>query len=373
MKRVTWLVLAALIHTSTLGESLETLKPGIVRITTKPEGLRQTGTGFIVKLEPGIAYILTAYHVVAGDNTPQVEFFSRRNQPVKAEIIKLQPDKRDGLGLIAVRGKENLPPDLIPLPIAMDSKISGGDMLHTIGFGAGQGDWAVLPASILAIDGSDLKLDGRFKPGNSGGPVLKEGKVVGILTDEQEGVGLASLVSVVRIVLRGWGVDPSIERTTAANRAEKPGAVANAPTTSPINLLSPRNGGRLLVAPNEYWKKIAEDSGGDTSVDLDQEGVWGFKDGQSALLESFSILIPKTKTHNVGEVELFYGNDDPYGKFESIGKFNTRNVLMVETPYQEFKFAPVRAKYFKVRVLSNHQDGRGLTVVHGFRLFGRLE
>ena len=374
MKRVTWLVLAALIHTSTLGESLETLKPGIVRITTKPEGLRQTGTGFIVKLEPGIAYILTAYHVVAGDNAPQVEFFSRRNQPVKAEIIKLQPDKRDGLGLIAVRGKENLPPDLIPLPIAMDSKISGGDTLHTIGFGAGQGDWAVLPASILAIDGSDLKLDGRFKPGNSGGPVLKEGKVVGILTDEQEGVGLASLVSVVRIVLRGWGVDPSIERTTAANRAEKPGAVANAPTTSPINLLSPRNGGRLLVEPNEYWKKIAEDSGGDTSVDLDQEGVWGFKDGQSALLESFSILIPKTKTHNVGEVELFYGNDDPYGKFESIGKFNTRNVLMVETPYQEFKFAPVRAKYFKVRLLSNHQnDGRGSTVVHGFRVFGRLE
>ena len=201
--------------------------------------------------------------------------------------------------------------------------------------------------------------------------MLKEGKVVGILTDEQEGVGLASLVSVVRIVLRGWGVDPSIERTTAANRAEKPGAVANAPTTSPINLLSPRNGGRLLVAPNEYWKKIAEDSGGDTSVDLDQEGVWGFKDGQSALLESFSILIPKTKTHNVGEVELFYGNDDPYGKFESIGKFNTRNVLMVETPYQEFKFAPVRAKYFKVRVLSNH--GSSSTYVYAFRLFGRPE
>lgn len=208
MKRVMFLVLAALIHTSALGQGLETLKPGIVRIITKPEGMRQTGTGFIVKLEPGIAYILTAYHVVAGDNAPQVEFFSRRNQPVKAEIIKLQPDKRDGLGLIAVRGKDNLPPDLIPLPIAMDSKISGGDALHTIGFGAGQGDWAVLPASILAIDGSDLKLDGRFKPGNSGGPVLKDGKVVGILTDEQEGVGLASLASIMRIVLRGWGVDP---------------------------------------------------------------------------------------------------------------------------------------------------------------------
>ena len=61
--------------------------------------------------------------------------------------------------------------------------------------------------------------------------------------------------------------------------------------------------------------------------------MWGFKDGRSAFLESFAILIRKTANNNVGEVELFYGNDDPYGKFESIGKFKTRNVLMVETPY----------------------------------------
>ena len=154
------------------------------------------------------------------------------------------------------------------------------------------------------------------------------------------------MVSVVRIVLQGWGVDPPPpmgghnkkvaqpgERTTAENTVEKPGAVANAAATSRINLLSPRNGGRLVVAPHERWKKYAEDSGGDSEVTLDEEGVWGFKDGQSALLESFSILIPNTSKNNVGEVELFYGNDDPYGKFESIGKFKTRNVLMVETPY----------------------------------------
>ena len=103
MKRVTLLFLAWLVPVTVLGQTLETLKPGIVRITSKPDGARQTGTGFIVKLEPGVAYILTAYHVIAGDSAPQVEFFSRRNQPVTADIIKLQPDKRDGLGLLAVR------------------------------------------------------------------------------------------------------------------------------------------------------------------------------------------------------------------------------------------------------------------------------
>ncbi len=221
MRRVAMLFLVALIPTATFGQGLETLKLGIVRIITKPEGARQTGTGFIVKLEPGIAYILTAYHVVAGDSAPQVEFFSRRNQPVKADIIRLQPDKRDGLGLLAVRGKENLPADLTSLPMDIDPKIASGDALHTIGFGAGQGEWAVVPASILAIDGSDLKLDGRFKSGNSGGPVLKDGKVVGILTDEQDGVGLASLASIVRIVLRGWGIDPPAPSQSAAVVAPK--------------------------------------------------------------------------------------------------------------------------------------------------------
>lgn len=414
MKRVILLFLVALIHDSTLGQGLETLKPGIVRITTQPEGVRQTGTGFIVKLEPDIAYILTAYHVVAGDNAPQIEFFPRRNQTVKAEIIKLQPDKRDGLGLLAVRGKENLPADLTPLPIEFDPRIASGDALHTIGFGAGQGEWAVLPASVLAIDGSDLKLDGRFKPGNSGGPVLKDGKVVGILTDEQEGVGLASLASIVRIVLRGWGIDPPppvagnntptpapnsrelveaqvsaldaiskaldeqvtqpIERSTSAIGTEKPGAVANAAAKNRINLLSPRNGGRLLIASEQIWKAYADDLEQGARATLNEEGVWGFKDGRSALLESFTIFIPSASMTNVREVELFYSNDDPGGKFESIGKFSTRNALMLETPYQEFKFAPVRAKYFKVRLVSNHQsDGRGATVVHEFRLFGGLE
>jgi hypothetical protein len=413
MKRITLLFLAALIHTATFGQGLESLKPSVVRITSKPDGARQTGTGFIVKLEPGIAYILTAYHVVAGDSAPQVEFFSRRNRPVKADIIKLQPDKRDGLGLLAVRGKDNLPADLTPLPIDIDPKIASGDALHTIGFGAGQGEWAVVPASILAIDGSDLKLDGRFKSGNSGGPVLKDGKVVGILTDEQDGVGLASLASIVRIVLHGWGVDPPvpvanqntaavapksrelvesqanaldaitkaleekvtkpIERSTAAISAEKPGAVANAAATNRINLLSPRNGGRLLVAPKEGWKWYADDSEQGVFATLDEEGVWGFKDGGSALLESFAILIPATETNNVREVELFYSNDGPDGKFESLGRYNTRNVLMVETPYQEFKFAPVSAKFFKVRLLSSHKNDGRTAVVHEFRLFGTLQ
>ena len=410
MKRVTLLFLVVLIHTSTLGQTLETLKPGVVRITTKAEGLSQTGTGFIVKLEPGIAYILTAYHVVAGDNAPQVEFFSRRNQPVKADIIKLQPDKRDGLGLLAVRGKDNLPADLRPLSIAVDPNIASGDALHTIGFGAGQGEWAVVPASVLAIDGSDLKLDGRFKSGNSGGPVLKDGKVVGILTDEQDGVGLASLASIVRIVLRGWGVDPpppvadqnattiapksrelvdaqvdalgaiskaleeKVTRPIERSTAEKPSAVANAAAVDRINLLSSRNGGRLIVAPDPIWKTYTDDAEQGARATLDEEGVWGFKDGRAALLESFSILIPSTNSNNVREVELFYGNDGPDGKFESLGRYNTRNVLAIETPYQEFRFAPVKAKYFKIRLLSNHHsDGRGVTVVHEFRLLGRLQ
>ena len=45
------------------------------------------GTGFIVRLDPDIVYIVTAAHVVAGDPQPSVEFFTNPNVPVRATVL----------------------------------------------------------------------------------------------------------------------------------------------------------------------------------------------------------------------------------------------------------------------------------------------
>jgi S1-C subfamily serine protease len=59
------------------------LRGGVVKIMSAHEGMRRTGTGFVVKAEGMSVYIVTAGHVVEGDSNPQVEFFTRQNTQVR--------------------------------------------------------------------------------------------------------------------------------------------------------------------------------------------------------------------------------------------------------------------------------------------------
>ena len=83
-----------------------------------------------------------------------------------------------------------------------------------------------------------------------------------------------------------------------------------------------------------------------------RRSLYPFKDERPATFDMFTILIPGTHDSNVKEFELLQGNESPTGPFESIGKFQTQNVKLFNTPYQEFKFSPVTAKYLKVTILS---------------------
>ncbi len=66
------------------------------------------------------------------------------------------------------------------------------------------------------------------------------------------------------------------------------------------------------------------------------------------------MLISDALAWNVKEFELLVGNEAPLGDFESVGKFETQNIRLYPSAWQEFKFPPQRAKYFKVRILSTH-------------------
>jgi hypothetical protein len=101
-----------------------------------------------------------------------------------------------------------------------------------IGFGQGQGDWAVIRANVASIDGRDIKLDGRIEEGNSGGPILKGGQVVGLITGAQ-GFGQATPAAFVELILRGWGVALSRTETAVVERARaEPDRVSTAAADS---------------------------------------------------------------------------------------------------------------------------------------------
>lgn len=141
------------------------------------------------------------------------------------------------------------------------------------------------------------------------------------------------------------------------------------------NLLSSENGGQIISASSEEWNKAIDGDdknwGFFTTYRDPPEAVFGFKEDRSAILNMFKILITETRDENVKEFELFV-SDSPSGPFHTIGKFSTQNMKLFKTPYQEFKFNPVKAKYLKVKL--NSPCGSGAAIyLREIQLFGKLE
>lgn len=152
-----------------------------------------------------------------------------------------------------------------------------------------------------------------------------------------------------------------------------PGAApARAAPRGRVNLLSREQGGQVLIASTERWAELI-DGKPETYAWTDEGfGVFGFREGKTALIDTFTILVPTQSGTNMKDFELFVGNGSPTGPFESIGKFSTQNMRMMQNPYQEFRFAPVKAKYFKMQSLRNH-DNSTVSSVYEIQLFGELQ
>jgi len=166
------------------------------------------------------------------------------------------------------------------------------------------------------------------------------------------------------------------EKTPAINKVVIPQSIT---TTSPlsdkierINLLSIENGGQLLVADSNYWLETID--GDEKKFNFyagKPEAVFGFKDEQPATFDTFTTLIEGTDDYNLKKFELLVSNESPTGKFASIGKFEAQNVKLFKTPYQEFKFQPVTAKFLKIKLLSAHE--RRFIGAREFQLMGNLQ
>lgn len=207
-----------------------TPEKAVVKITSQVDGKRKTGTGFIVKLEPDIAYIVTAAHVVEGDPAPQVEFFTRQNVTVKAEVRKIEGNDPRGLALMVVRGKQDLPSGLAALALGTAVGLKGGDQVSAIGFPSGVASWGVSRINVVSLEGRNIVLSKDLEEGNSGGPILKDNKVVGLVMGLNQGFGIAVPVSIVQTVLTNWGV--TLDPIAEAPRPESPGTASGSSSTN---------------------------------------------------------------------------------------------------------------------------------------------
>lgn len=204
------LLLALLCHVALSGEQqdgVEALSASVVKITSNaPEGPTRTGTGFVVRVDEELIYIATAYHVVEGDSKPQVTFYHDKRRPVAAEIGDFEADKA-GLGFLIVRDRA-IARRVGVLPWSA-GVLRGGENVSTVGFGQGAGPWGVTKGTVASVSGSNIRINGTFGEGNSGGPIILNGSVAGMLTDIEQGFGIGKPAAIVKLTLEGWDVEVS--------------------------------------------------------------------------------------------------------------------------------------------------------------------
>ena len=89
-----------------------------------------------------------------------------------------------------------------------------------------------------------------------------------------------------------------------------------------------------------------------------EKAVFSFKDRMPATFNTFSVAFPKDGTNMLKEFELLASDESPTTGFHSIGKFQAQS----SKGMQEFKFAPVTAKYFEVKLISAQAAGTPISL-----------
>lgn len=166
---------------STAAQAQDNSKAAVVRIeNTKRE---EVGAGFVVRIVDQKIYVVTAAHVVRGDQHPKVYLFTQQDEPVLATLIDQEDDDIKGLALLRLNGTAKTLSGLAELKLRATDDLGNSESVKFIGFPASTSLWTVDSGNVKRLQGRNLVLSGFAKPGNSGGPVVLDQQAVGLITD----------------------------------------------------------------------------------------------------------------------------------------------------------------------------------------------
>ena len=186
------------------------LDAGVVKlVVTKQDGTGRIGSGFIVRLDDDWAYVLTAAHVVENSRETSVLFSSRRlADPVRAKVVHQQYTDSRGLALLKVAADAARSADAEALSWSKTGAPAKGQEVLLIGHPRTVGAWSWLYGRVAGREGETLKLQASVDEGSSGGPVLHDGSVVGIVVEEQKRIAIVKSALNIGNYLEGHGLTP---------------------------------------------------------------------------------------------------------------------------------------------------------------------
>jgi formylglycine-generating enzyme required for sulfatase activity len=236
-------------HSTAQPPDIEALKSGVVRITATVDNKTKVGTGFIVKLDSDVVQIVTAAHVVEGDSQPRVQFFTRPDVQVRAQVKHAEGGADEtGMALLTVQGKDNVPAGLMALPLATSVRVSGGEDIMVIGHPRGAGDWAIIKGNIASRQGRHLKIDANIDEGNSGGPIIQNGQVVGLIGGAQR-YGKGVTIGTVREYLEGHGVHQEERSVPSVAKSAPPRSQPMQPMSKAASESTGKDGAPMVLIP----------------------------------------------------------------------------------------------------------------------------
>jgi Flp pilus assembly protein TadD len=193
------LILPFISSANIFAQDINSLKQGVVRIQNNRSN--EIGTGFIVKVDGTQIYIVTAAHVVKGDQHPTIYLYNQQRDSLQGEVLDREDDDTKGLALLRSKVPADVALKITALKLGSTKQFEGGEDIKVIGFPDGTSFWTVGSGSIARIEGRNLLFSGAIRGGNSGAPVISHGLVIGIVTD----VGQSSAYAT-----RGEAIEPYI-------------------------------------------------------------------------------------------------------------------------------------------------------------------
>jgi tetratricopeptide (TPR) repeat protein len=181
------------------------LKAGVVRIVSSKSA--EVGTGFIVNIKNDRIYIVTSSHVIIRGEAPQVYLFNRQRDPLMATIVDKEEDGLKGFALLMVDSKGVDLSGIEVLRLRDTFHLNGREEITIIGFPDSTSIWTVTASTLARLDGRYLVFAGSIHQGNSGGPVISNGQVVGLVTDVIQGFVYAARAESIAAYINGIDKD----------------------------------------------------------------------------------------------------------------------------------------------------------------------
>lgn len=156
----------------------------------------------------------------------------------------------------------------------------------------------------------------------------------------------------------------------ASHGSTEPKAASSVART---NLIDPEEGGTLVIASEDNWRKVMERKLDTAIIGTRGFAVFAFRDERPALIEAVGVFVESSDMHNLKELAVYASDQSETGPFRKIAVLTVPNYRNMRAPFHELKIEPFTARYVKVE-LTSWQGGEGLPngYVGNLQLLGTL-